>query len=520
MLLREVFNTGPKLFPNKVAIIDGRRRFTYREMGERWNRLANALMALGLRKGDYLGFLLKNCTEVIEAYGAGAKAGVAVGGVNYRLSPAGVKTVLEDMRCRVLLVGDEFVDMINSVRTQLPFLETCISVGCEGEGMMEYESLLKKASPTEPDIQTGIEDLAHIVYTSGTTGVAKGAMATRQIAVNRICTIAIELSADASDKFIKVFPLFHVGFYVALAFIFRAATLALLKDWDPRDFCRIVETEKINKTNLAPVMVNFVLNSPDVNEYDLSSLELLMYGGAPMPMETQKRVMKLLPGCKFIQCYGCSETSSLVWLRPEDHASALSGTTGSMQRMGSCGRQGALSIAKVVNKDGTDVKPGEVGEIILGGGNIMTGYLNRPIETAEALRNGWFNTKDLAKVDEDGYIYIVDRKNFMIITGGENVYPAQVENVLFSHPKIAEAAVLGVPDDTWGEVVKAVVVVKPGEAVTQEEIIDFCRPRMANYAKPKSVDFVDALPHMPTGKIDKLILKKRYWEETQKAASC
>ncbi|MFC1823863.1 AMP-binding protein [Thermodesulfobacteriota bacterium] len=510
MLLKEVFNRGPKLFPEKTAIIDGKRRFTYKEFGERQNRLANALMDLGLKKGDTFGFLLKNCAEIVEALAAAAKAGLVVGGVNYRLSPEGMNTVIEDIQCRVLLVGDEFVDTINTLRPQLPFLETCISVGSEGEGMLEYESLLKKASPIEPEVSTDTDDLAHIVYTTGTTGAPKGALATRQIGVNRICAIALELSIDVSDKFLMVFPLFHVGFYVALGYIFRAATLAILRDWDSADFCEVIQHEKINKTNLAPVILNFLTNWPDASKYDLSSIELMMYGASPMPMETLKRAAKLLPGCKFIQGFGSSETLTNVFLRPEEHAAALTGSGDSAQRMGSCGRQGALSMAKVVNEEGKDVKPGEIGEILLGGGLIMTGYLNRPKETEEALKDGWYHTKDLATVDEEGYIYIVDRKNFMIITGGENVYPAQVENVLFSHPKIAEAAVFGVPDETWVEAVKAVVVVKPGESLTQEEVIDFCKSRMANYAKPKTVDFVDELPRTATGKIDKRTIMKKY----------
>lgn len=510
MLLKEVFNRGPKLFPNKEAIIDGNRRFTYKEAGDRWNRLANVLIECGLKKGDCFGFLLQNCAEIIETYAAAAKAGLVVGGVNYRLSPEGMKKVIEDMGCRVLLVGAEFVDTINSLRPQLPFLETCISIGSTGAGMLEYESLLAKASPVEPDVSTSEDDLAHIVYTTGTTGAPKGAMATRKIAMNRISSSSIELSINDRDRILYPFPLFHVGFYTPLSFLVRGATVAILREWDPQEFCRIVQNEKINKTNLAPVMVNFLVNWPDVAKYDLGSLQLLMYGAAPMPMETLRRAMKLLPACKFLQCYGSSESYGTVYLKPDEHEAALSGTDESLRRISSCGRQAALCLARVVNEEGMDVKPGEIGEILIGGGLIMTGYLNKPEETAEALQDGWLHTKDLGMMDEYGYVYLVDRKAFMIITGGENVYPAQVENVLFDHPKIAEAAVIGVQDDTWGEAVKAVVVVKKGETLTQEEVIEFCRPKLANYAKPKSVDFVDALPHAATGKIDKVALKKRY----------
>ncbi len=234
--------------------------------------------------------------------------------------------------------------------------------------MLEYESVLKDASPVEPNVATEPSDRAGIIYTTGTTGFPKGAVATREITMNRICTAAIELSFVPKDRYLQVFPMFHVGLYVALGVLFRGATLALMRDWDEETFCRIVQEEKINKTNLAPAVLNFALNWTKVVEYDLRTLTLLFYGAAPMPEATMKKAVKLLPDCKFIQAYGSSEAFTAVWLRPEEHAVALGGKVDSEQRMRSCGRQGALCMAKVVDKNGKDVKPGEVGEILLGGG--------------------------------------------------------------------------------------------------------------------------------------------------------
>jgi len=510
MLLNEVFNVGPKLYPNKVAIIEEKRRFTYREAGERHNRLANALISLGMKKGDHLGLVLKNCAEFFEAYAAAAKAGFVVGGVNYRLAPEGIKKMIEDIGCRVLLVDYEFIDTINSLRAQLPFLKTCVSIGGKDADMLEYESLLQEASTIELDVVHEPNDPANIIYTSGTTGLPKGALATRAIAMNRICNTVIELTFHPDDRYLQILPVFHVGIYVALGVIFRGGTLVIMRDWSEKDFCRTVQKENINKTCIAPVMLNSVTNWSDVTQYDLNSLRLVLYGAAPMPEATIKRGVKLLPNCKHIQAYGSSEAFTVVYLRPEEHAVSLGGRVDSEERKGSCGRQGALGMAKVVDVNGTEVKPGEVGEVLLGGGTIMSEYLSKPEETEEALKDGWFYTNDLATVDEEGFISIVDRKNFMIITGGENVFPAQVENVLFSHPKVAEAAVFGVPDEKWGEVVKSLVVLKPGETATQEELIDFCRPKMANYAKPKSIDFLEALPYTNTGKIDRMLLRQRY----------
>ena len=517
MLLRELFNRGPKLYPDKIGLIDGDRRLTYREAGERYNRLANALLRFGLQRGDCLGALLKNSVELIEAHAAGAKTGVAVGAVNYRMSLDGMKLVIQSLGCRVLIVDQEYAARIGSIRSELPFLETCVVVGGSAEGMHEYESILRQSSAIEPQVKTEPDDRAAIVFTTGTTGSPKGAVVTRAITMNRVCGCAIELALGPQDRYLQVLPMFHVGVHVAQSILFRAGTLALLRDWDVEVFCRTVQEHRINKTNLAPALLNFVLNWPGVADYDLSSLELMLYGAAPMPEAVILKANRLLPNCRYVQAYGSSETFCPVWLQPDEHARTLGGTVDSEQRKGSCGRAGALAMARVVNEQGVDVAPGEVGEVLIGGGSVMSEYLGQPEKTAAVLKDGWFRTNDLATVDEQGYITIVDRKNFMIITGGENVFPAQVENVLASHPSVAEAAVFGLPDEKWGEIVKAVIVLHPGCSATDTEIIDFCRDKMANYEKPKSVDFVTELPHGATGKIDKLALRKCYLDASAAA---
>ena len=510
MLLKELYNRGPRLYPDKVGLIDGDRRFSYREAGRRYNQLANVLLNLGLRRGDRLGLLLKNSAEFIEAHAAGAKTGVAVGAVNYRLSLDGMAKIIQSLDCRVLIVDQEYAERIQSIRAELPTLETCVVVGGEIEGMHEYESLIRQSSPAEPRVDTGPHDRAAIVYTTGTTGPAKGAVATREVSLNRVYGCSIELAFGPGDRYLQVLPMFHVGLHVAQSILFRAGTLAVLRDWDVETFCRTVQEHRINKTNLAPALLNFVLNWPGARDFDLSSLELMLYGAAPMPEAIILKAKRLLPNCRLVQAYGSSETFCPVWLQPDGHARSLGGTVDSEQRRGSCGRAGALAMARVVNEQGDDVRPGEIGEVLIGGGTVMSEYLGQPARTAAVLKDGWFHSNDLATVDEQGYISIVDRKNFMIITGGENVFPAQVENVLASHPSVAEAAVFGLPDDKWGEIVKAVLVLHPGHVATAEDIVDFCRDKMANYEKPKSIDFVAELPHGATGKTDKLTLRKRY----------
>ena len=511
MLLKEVFRAGPRRYPDKIGVVDGARRLSYRELGGRWNRLANALLALGVGRGDCLCVFMKNCLELIDANAAAVKIGAVVATLNYRLDAGAIETLLRETRCPVLIVGCEFADLISDMQTRLPSLDACICVGGDRPGMLEYEGLIRSRPDDEPEVSMSASDPAIINYTSGTTGVPKGAVATRETIMVRLCHAVMELGIVPADHYLVALPMVHIGANMpALAMIFRCATLVIQRDWDPREFCRLVQDERITKAILTPGLLNFVLDHEAVGDYDLSSFRRLQYGGAPMAVPTMERAMTLMPQCKFQQGYGTSETFTQCLLRFEDHAAAIAGCPVAQKKLASVGQEASLCRVRVVGLDGADVAGGEVGEIILGGPMVMQGYLGNPEETAARLRDGWFYTGDLATVDAEGYVYLVDRKNRMIITGGENVYPAQVEKVLSGHPKIAAAAVLGVPDAMWGEAVKAVVVLRPGETLTQDAVIDFCRDKMATYAKPKSVDFLDQLPYLVTGKLDYLTLKQCY----------
>lgn len=510
MLYKELYNRGPRLYPDKTAIIDGKRKYTYREYGERQNRLANALLGLGLARGDNLGVLMKNCSEFLEAFGAGAKTGIVIAGINYRLNADNIRQVLEDMQCPALMVDYEFVNVIQSLRPALPFLKTIISVGCKAEGMHEYESLLDQYALDEPLIKVHEDDPAIIIYTSGTTGFAKGCVATRRIAWTRACSITINQQIMIDDIYINALPLFHVASSMTHGFIFRGAGNVIMRDWSDEEFCRLVENEKVTQLCLAAVMLNAALNVSEAKGYSMKSIRMIGYGTGPMPIEILERCMRMLPECGYLQTYGGSETFTLTTLTPEDHAMAIGGDERLRRRLRSCGRQAIFHVARVINRDGVDVKPGEIGEITAKGPNLMQGYLNKPEMTENTINDGWIRLGDLATVDEDGFIYVIDRKSNKIITGGENVYPALVEKELYAHPKVFEAVVLGVPDEKWGEAVKAIIVLNSGEQATEEEIIEFCRPRMPNYAKPKTVEFRTSIPHLPTGKLDRLAIKKEF----------
>ena len=508
---REVFNRGLRHCPDKDVIVDGERRFTYRQWGERHRRLANALLGLGLKKGDHLGLLLKNSAECFDAYAAGAVTGIVVVPINYRLSAEAIAHILEQTGCRALVIDAEFLDLVRERRPRLPRLETLIVVGADAASELAYEALLAAASAVEPQAEHADDDPAVVIYTTGTTGAPKGAVATRQIMLTRMLIIIIEMGLGPQDRYLNAMPIFHIGIVQALALIWRCGTNITLRDFTADSFGRDAARYGATKTFLTPAAINAVLNSPQTAPSDLASLKLILYGAAPMLPETLKRVARTIPGCGLLQAYGTSECYALIYLSPAEHQAALDGDERAQSRMASVGRTGMLAQAKVVREDHSEAPIGEVGEVLLKSRAIMSGYLGKAAETAEAIRGGWFRTRDLARVDADGYVYLVDRKDHMIITGGENVYPAQVENVLYDHPAVAEAAVIGVPDTTWGEAVKALIVLKAGEQLSERDVIDFCAPRMAGYAKPKSVEFVSELPHTATGKLDKLALRRQYW---------
>ena len=509
MLVRDAFKRAVKLFPDRLAVVDENSRRTFREFDERINRLANALMGLGVTKGDRVGILLKNRSEYLEIVGAGAKTGIVVVPINVRLVEKELAYVIGNAQCQALILEPEFSGIINSARIDLEDLRHCISLGGPTSGMLSYESLLADASPHLDDMPLDESDLAMIMYTSGTTGYPKGAMSTQRILGERCLMSAIELSIRSDDRYLTVLPFFHIAMQAALSYLYMGATNYVLGDWDERMFCQMVERENITAMCIAPTILNFVVNFRDVDKYDLSGVRTILYGGSPMPEATMKAGIRLF-SCNFVQGLGSTENYTSVILKPEDHV--LEGTQKQMKRLTAAGREAVMCEARVVTEDGQDVSPGEVGEVITRGAGNLIGYWQNPEETNKKIRDGWYYTGDLATVDEDGYIFLVERKNDMIISGGENIYPKEVENVLYSHPSIFEAAVIGIPDDQWGESVKALVVLHEEESVSESEIIAFCKENLASYKKPRSVEFLDTLPRSPAGKVLKRDLREKYWK--------
>ena len=524
MNLALVHRRNEKLYPNKLAVICGDRRVTFAELEARVNRLVNALLARGVRKGDRIAILAKNCVELFEVYGAAEKGGFIIVPLNWRLQPHELAVLINDCSPSVLFVEQGYVEAINSIRAQVPGVGHFVAIGTEaagseavadlegfGAGYQNYEAVLQGASVEDAGIEVLEDDVAYIIYTSGTTGLPRGAMHTHRGQVEDARTLSLEIGIVPSDVYLSTMPLFHIGGHaVALAYFHRGATNLVMRDFDAEEMLRLIHRERVTSVQVVPTMIAFALDLPNLASYDVSSLRTIFYASAPMPVALLRRSMEVF-GNIFFQAYGQTESGPVITvLRKEDHVP--NGSEREVRRLASCGRAALDVDVRVVDEQGREVRPGEVGEIIARSDWNMIGYWNQPELTEQTIRKGWLYTGDMATVDEDGYIYIVDRKKDMIISGGENIYPREVEEVLYRHPAVLEAAVIGVPDDKWGESVKAVVVLKSGASATEAEIIEHCKAGLASYKKPKSVDFVQVLPKTPSGKVLKRDLRERYWQ--------
>ncbi len=521
MVLTEVLGKAVRLYPDKRAIVCGDTAWTYSEFGERVNRLSQALLSLGIGKGDRVGILHRNCHRYLECYYGVMQIGAILVPINYRLSPSDWLDMIKDSGAR-LLVGDSvFRERIESVADSVS--EICEIIWADGGDITKaaqrsgasYEGLLDSARPDPPPaVDIDGEDIAQIYYTSGTTGRGKGVVLShRNVYAHALGTIA-EFKLSDADVWVHAAPLFHLADgWATWSITWVGGVHVLVPEFREQAVLEAMETEGVTITNMIPTMLNALVNHPEVGRYDYSSLRLLLSGGAPIAEKLVQRIMETF-GCDYAQTYGMTETSPYLTVSIlKDHLLELSEEE-QMRFRASTGREFITVELRVVNEAGEDVKPDgkEVGEIIVRGDSVTRGYWNLPQVTEEAFEDGWLYTGDMAVMDEEGYVKIVDRKRDMIITGGENVYSVEVENVLYSHPAILEAAVIGVPDEKWGEAVKAIVVLREGEEASEEEIIHFCKTGMAHFKAPKSVDFVPELPKTGSGKIAKSVLREDHWK--------
>ncbi|MEM7740574.1 MAG: fatty acid--CoA ligase [Pseudomonadota bacterium] len=506
--------------PDKPALYFEGQMMTYSEL-DRWSsQTAQGLLELGCKPDERIGVLAKNSHLYFEILMAGSKAGVVTCPVNWRLAVPEVGYILNDAQVRVLFIGPEFLDALAAIRAEAPLVEHVICIepnDQETPDLVRWRSAFKAEDPA---ITTDIKSAAIQLYTSGTTGRPKGTILShRALLENYRRKLRHPVEDwdiwDKDDVSLIAMPCFHVGGTAwGLMGLAHGATGVVTRDFDPVQVLDFIDQYRISKLFLVPAAMQFVLGLPKAREVDYAQLRYILYGASPIPLELLRECIDVF-GCGFVQMYGMTETSgTIVVLPPEDHD--VKGN----ERMRSAGKARRDVELAILDEAGNPLPPREVGEIATRSVMNMNGYWNLPEATSKTLSDdGWLRTGDAGYLDEDGYVYIHDRVKDMIISGGENIYPAEVENAIYGHPGISDVAVIGVPDEKWGEAVKACVVIAEGAAVTHQDVIDHARSKIAAYKCPKSVDFVDSLPRNPSGKILRRELRSKYWSDKERSVN-
>ncbi len=486
-------------------------RLCYAEADARANQIAHALVAAGLESGDRAAILAKNCTDYALFYFGASKAGVVPVPLNYRLAPPEWAFIVGDAGATVLLAQSEFAAALDPVRGDLSAVKRAIAIGSAPAGWGDWDDFLAGHSQTPLGRDVADDDDVYQMYTSGTTGRPKGAVIQQRAVCENAAQVATLVACTPGERALIVAPYYHAAATIITFVAVRAGgTLVIHEDFVPADVVRALERDRIHVALLVPAMIQFCLSAvPDVAQRRYDALRLILYGASPISETVLRRAVEVF-GCGFVQAYGMTEVTAIATgLLPADHERALREKP---RLLLSCGRPVMGTQVRVVDADDRPVAAETIGEILIRGPSLMRGYWNRPEANAESLRGGWMHTGDAGSLDEEGYLYVQDRVKDMIVSGGENVYPREIEDVLFRHPEVADAAVIGVPDDSWGEVVKAIVVPVAGCTPTAEAIIEFCRGQLAGYKRPRSVDFVAALPRNPSGKVLKRELREPYWQ--------
>ena len=508
--LGDIARKGALHFPDKEAVVFEETRLTFAQLNRRVNRLANSLSKMGFTSGHRLTVLAENTHKYLEVYFAAAKLGMSTTPLNYRLSDAEIIHIVNDSEANCFFAGDGYEARALHMRDRLSAINVWIAFEGDPPEFISYERMLADSVETEPEMNVDEAELAVLMYTGGTTGLPKGVMLSHRNIMTGVINANLMSGISPSDSTCFVLPLFHVSFWPAFCLLLAGGKVAINRKPDLNEILRIIQDEQCTHMNAVPTVYGWLLQFANVDAYDLSSLKMLSYAGSPFPPEILKQCMATF-GAIFTQGYGATETAggAISLLREEDHA--LSGPKSGL--LISAGKAALCSEVRIVDAKGGPLPENEIGEIAVKGNHVMMGYWKNPEQTKNTLSDGWYHTGDMGFMDPDGYLFMLDRKADMIVTGGENVYPKEVEDVLYAHPAIAMAAVVSAPDPRWGERVQAVVVLKPDQTADESELIEFCKTRLGGYKCPKSVEFWEALPTTPIGKILRKDVKKKFWEE-------
>ncbi len=504
------------MFPDQEILAFEGERVTYGELVDRIKRLASGLRDQGIQAGDRVAILQTNCTQYIEAYYATATLGATFVPLNYRAKPPELEYMITAANTKILIIGDRYVDVVNQLKPSLSCVEKYVTIETRRDDMLHYDDLIEQGSPDIEEAEVEEDDLSILMYTSGTTSLPKGVMLTYGGFTNYV--IGTVEMADGTPRGTSLLcaPLYHIaGTMNIMTALWNGRKIAVLRQFDTKEWLTTVQSEHVTHAFVVPTMLKQLIDHPDFSQYDLSSLENLSYGGAPMAFPVIRKAIDLFPDSTgFVNAFGQTETNStLTVLGPEDHK--LNGTPEeverNLKRLTSVGLPLPDVEVQVLDEDNKELPADEIGEVVIRTPRVMKGYANQESATAALLdENGWLHTRDMGYIDEDGYVYLVGRKDDIIIRGGENIAPAEIEAVLHAHPAIDEAAIIGAPDEDFGQKIVAFVALKPGQSATADDVSDFCKERLASFKKPEEINFIDELPKNPLGKVLKKELKALY----------